>query len=65
MSEEEQKLSDEEKLYLWRLQMFLTLGVELDVAEALAASRTDWHVVDSLVNNGCPIETAVRIATEV
>lgn len=62
MAEEETPVLDEqERVFRWRLLRFLYLGVELEDAEYLAATRADPHALDALLRKGCPLETALRI----
>lgn len=47
---------------VWRLRVYLELGVPLEDAENLAGrSDVDWHVLKRLLERGCDIETAIRI----
>ena len=40
----------------------LRIGYEREQAARLALSRVDIHELEHLIGNGCPLETAVRIA---
>lgn len=54
---------DEELVVLrWRTQRLLGIGYEPDKAAGLASSHVDIHELEHLIENGCPLETAVRIA---
>ena len=46
----------------WRTRRLLGIGYELREAARLALARVDIHELEHLVGNGCPLETAVRIA---
>ena len=46
----------------WRTRRLLKIGYELDEAAQLALSRVDIHELEHLIESGCPLETAVRIA---
>ena len=56
------RLEDELEVIRWRTQRLLRIGYELREAIRLALSRIDIHELEHLVGNGCPLETAVRIA---
>jgi hypothetical protein len=46
----------------WRMEQLISVGYDGESALALALdSSVDLHVAQSLVNRGCPPETAVRI----
>jgi hypothetical protein len=46
----------------WRTERLLGLGYELPRATLLAVSRVDIHDLERLITNGCPPDTAARIA---
>jgi hypothetical protein len=46
----------------WRTERLLGLGYELPRATFLAVSRVDIHELERLITNGCPPDTAARIA---
>ena len=46
----------------WRTDRLLALGYPLRDAAYLALSDVDLHEIERLIDNGCPAETAVRIA---
>jgi hypothetical protein len=56
------RLDDELDVLRWRTQRLLGIGFEADEAERLAFSPVDIHELEHLIGNGCPLETAVRIA---
>jgi hypothetical protein len=56
------RLEDELQVIGWRTQRLLRIGYELQEAARLALSRVDINELEHLVGNGCPLETAVRIA---
>ncbi|MGH3084410.1 MAG: hypothetical protein ACRDNP_10215 [Gaiellaceae bacterium] len=55
-------LDDELTVMRWRTERLLALGYELRLAASLAISGVDIHELERLIGNGCPRETAVRIA---
>ena len=56
------RLEAELEVIRWRTERLLGIGYELHEAARLALSRIDIHELGHLVGNGCPLETAVRIA---
>ena len=56
------RLDDELDVFRWRTQRLLGIGYEPEEAERLAFSPVDIHELEHLIGNGCPLETAVRIA---
>ena len=56
------RLDDELDVFRWRTQRLLRMGYEQEEAERLAFSPVDTHELEHLIGNGCPLETAVRIA---
>ena len=56
------RLDDELHVFRWRTRCLLGLGYEPDEAARLACSAVDIHELEHLIGNGCPLETAVRIA---
>ena len=56
------RLDEELDVVRWRTQCLLGLGYEPDEAARLAFSPVDIHALARLIGNGCPLETAVRIA---
>ena len=56
------RLDEELDVVRWRVRRLLGIGFELDEAARLALSRIDIHELEHLIGNGCPLETAVRIA---
>ena len=56
------KLDEELIVIRWRTRRLLGIGYELQEAARLAVSRVDIHELERLIRNGCPLETAVRIA---
>lgn len=51
----------ETKVLDWRNDMFSDMGFDDVMAGLLAHSSVDTHMMRSLLLNGCPHETAVRI----
>jgi hypothetical protein len=45
----------------WRVSRLIRLGVPEPMAEVYA-DRLDWHQVAKLVQRGCPLRLALRIA---
>ena len=62
LDSELRRLDDELEVIRWRTQRLLRIGYELHEAARLALSRIDIHELEHLIGNGCPLETAVRIA---
>jgi hypothetical protein len=56
------RLDDDLTVLRWRMDRLLGLGYELSRATFLAVSRVDIHELERLITNGCPPETAARIA---
>jgi hypothetical protein len=56
------RLDDELDVVRWRTRRLLGIGYEPAEAERLAFSPVDIHELEHLIGNGCPLETAVRIA---
>jgi hypothetical protein len=56
------RLDEDVTVIGWRTQRLLALGYELGEAGSLALSDLDIHELEQLIENGCPRETAVRIA---
>lgn len=59
---ERRRLDDDLRVVGWRTERLLALGYELREAARLAFSQVDIHELERLVETGCPLETAVRIA---
>jgi hypothetical protein len=56
------RLDDELDVLRWRTERLRGIGYESEEAERLALSPVDVHELEHLIGNGCPLETAVRIA---
>jgi len=56
------RLDDEISLLCWRSQRLRSLGYGMRESARLASSRIDVHELERLIANGCPHNTAVRIA---
>jgi hypothetical protein len=56
------RLDDDLTVLRWRTERLLGLGYELPRATLLAVSRVDIHDLERLITNGCPPDTAARIA---
>lgn len=56
------RLDEELDVVRWRTRCLLGLGYEPEDADRLAFSPVDIHELEHLIGNGCPLETAVRIA---
>ena len=56
------RLEDELDVIRWRTERLLGIGYEPEEAARLAHSPVDIHELEHLIRNGCPLETAVRIA---
>lgn len=56
------RLSEGERVLLWRAEELERAGYSVAAASALAAQRdVDLHVALELPKNGCPHSTALRI----
>ena len=56
------RLDEELDVFRWRSQRLRGIGYEPEKAAGLASSHVDIHELEHLIANGCPLETAVRIA---
>jgi hypothetical protein len=56
-----EKESEEVRVYAWRMEQLLELGLSTLMADAFA-NVVDWHEVARLVHKGCPPELALEIA---
>jgi hypothetical protein len=54
---------DDRKTRIWRTERLVALGYELRDAVFLALSEVDIHELERLIEKGCPLATAVRIAS--
>jgi hypothetical protein len=55
------RVSEEIRVYAWRVEQLAKLGLPTMIADAVA-SFVDWHDVARLVQKGCPPELALEIA---
>ena len=47
----------------WRVDRLRSIGVDGGEAIRLATDHTvDWHLIERLVRDGCPVRLAVKIA---
>jgi hypothetical protein len=56
------RLDEELGVFRWRTRRLLGIGYGPEEATRLAFSPVDIHELEHLIGNGCPLETAVRIA---
>jgi hypothetical protein len=56
------RLDEELEVFRWRTRRLLGIGYEPEEAARLASSPVDIHELEHLIGDGCPLETAVRIA---
>jgi hypothetical protein len=56
------RLEEDLAVARWRTEQLLALGFGLRDAAFLAIAHVDIHELERLIANGCPRETAVRIA---
>lgn len=56
------ELSDEQRVVMWRLEQALDAGVSVELAEKFAHGDGDLHRLGKLIDEGCPPDTAARIA---
>jgi hypothetical protein len=56
------QLDEELQIMRWRTERLLALGYRLREAAFLALAEVDIHELERLIESGCPLETAVRIA---
>ena len=52
---------DELLVHDWRVSQLTRLGIPVTLAE-IYADHVDWHQVARLVQRGCPVRLALRIA---
>jgi hypothetical protein len=45
----------------WRVSQLIRLGIPALLAEVYA-DRLDWHQIAQLIQHGCPVRLAIRIA---
>jgi hypothetical protein len=57
----ENRLTEAERVEAWRLKVTLDLGYTVDVAESIATSDADLHLLARLIRDGCSLELAARI----
>ena len=48
-------------VHKWRVSQLIRLGIPQLLAEVYA-DRLDWHQIAHLVQHGCPVRLAIRIA---
>jgi hypothetical protein len=48
-------------VHKWRVSQLTRLGIPRLLAEVYA-DRLDWHQIAQLVQHGCPVRLAIRIA---
>ena len=51
---------DDARVYQWRVEQLVKLGLT-DVVAYIAAAFVDWHEVANLVQRGCSPELALEI----
>ena len=57
------RLDDEWSRVLdWRERRLVKLGYPVSSASVLACSRIDLHEIENLLERGCPLDLAIRIA---
>jgi hypothetical protein len=52
---------DDHVVHRWRVSQLIRLGVPVLLAEVYA-DRLDWHQIAQLIQHGCPVRLAIRIA---
>jgi hypothetical protein len=52
---------DDLLVHNWRVSRLIRLGVPRPLAEVYA-DRLDWHQIAHLIQRGCPVRLAIRIA---
>jgi hypothetical protein len=52
---------DDLLVHNWRVSQLARLGIPGPLAEAYA-DRLDWHQIAQLIQRGCPVRLAIRIA---
>jgi hypothetical protein len=50
------------RVLAWREKRFLALGYPISRATLLASAAIDIHDVEHLIERGCPLDLAIRIA---
>ena len=54
--------AESERVFLWRKEELERAGYERPLARKLAESvHVDLHLATSLIRQGCPVDTALRI----
>jgi hypothetical protein len=61
MVETQEAVSEDEKVFVHRVHIFLGLGYPVEDAEVLAVSKISHHELAKLVRSGCPLELAPQI----
>lgn len=56
-------LTEDERVYRWRLHQFKTMRFEHTEADLLAASNVDLRTAERLIDAGCPHRLAISILT--
>jgi hypothetical protein len=54
-------VEEEERVWCWRYEQFLTLRFSIDQASQLAESDADLNRARSLIAVGCPLSVALQI----
>ena len=54
-------LTEQDTVQAWREQRILELGYQPEIAEVCALAEVDWHRLEHLIVNGCPLDTAIAI----
>ena len=52
----------EARVFEWRTERLLSLGISKGRASVIALSQTDVHDIERLVDRGCPLDVAIKIA---
>jgi hypothetical protein len=53
--------TEADRLTAWRTQQLQALGYHPEDADLWANLGLDWHALQTLIANGCPLDTAIRI----
>lgn len=53
---------EEARVHIWRVEQLIRLGVPETEAVCLSLNGVaDWHLLDNLLMDGCPLELALEI----
>ena len=56
------RIGDAARVFVWRRERLLSLGLAEGRACVIALSQIDIHDIERLVDRGCPLDVAIKIA---